>query len=353
LLACHAGFNLKIRIFVLPHYHMEKRKKDHIEFALNSRTLKEKVDKRFAYEPMFSAHPAGQKEPFNFLGKRMRVPLWVSSMTGGTRMAGTINRNLARVCHEFGMGMGLGSCRIIMDDDSRMEDFDVRSILGDEQPLYANLGLAQLEDLIESNRLDRVEDLLERLQVDGLVVHVNPLQEWCQPEGDRFRHAPVDTLKRLVDRTDFRIIVKEVGQGMGPESLRVLLKLPIEAIEFAAFGGTNFSMVEISRCQPAMQAAYGPIAFVGHTAEDMIDMVNRIIAEEKEVLCHQLIISGGIQSFLDGYYLVRKSGLPAIYGQASGFLEYARGDYESLREYVDFQVTGYQLAEAYLIPKFD
>jgi isopentenyl-diphosphate delta-isomerase len=78
-------------------------------------------------------------------------------------------------------------------------------------------------------------------------------------------------------------------------------------------------MVELSRCPPAMQAAYEPIAFVGYTAEDMVDMVNRIITEEKEVLCHQLIISGGIQSFLDGYYLVKKSGLPAIYGQASGF----------------------------------
>ena len=332
---------------------MEKRKKDHIELALDSRTGKDKIDDRFAYEPLFSAHPTDPKEPFDFLGKRMRVPLWVSSMAGGTKLAGTINRNLARACHEFGMGMGLGSCRIILDDNTSVEDFDVRSVLGDEQPLYANLGLAQVEDLIESNRLDRVDALLERLQADGLVVHVNPLQEWFQPEGDRFRHPPVDTLKRLVDETDFRIIVKEVGQGMGPESLRALLKLPIEAIELAAFGGTNFSLVELSRCPPVMQAAYKPIAFVGHTAEDMVDLVNRIITEEKEILCHQLIISGGIRSFLDGYYLVKKSVLPAIYGQASGFLEHACGDYESLREYVDIQVSGYQLAETYLIPKFD
>jgi isopentenyl-diphosphate delta-isomerase len=332
---------------------MEKRKKDHIDLALNSQTLKESIDGRFDYEPLFSPHPAGSAEPFNFLGKRLQVPLWVSSMTGGTKMAGTINRNLAMACSEFGMGMGLGSCRIIMDDDTYFKDFQIRPFMGDDVPLYANLGIAQIEEFLATKSLDRVRSLLDRLQADGLVVHVNPLQEWCQPEGDHFRQAPVETLQRLLDQADFRVVVKEVGQGMGPESLKALLKLPLEAIEFGAYGGTNFTRVELSRSHPAMRAAYEPVTFVGHTAEDMVDMVNHIVGTEKGLMCRQLIISGGIKSFLDGFYLVKKSNLPAIYGQASGFLMHAQGNYESLREYIGYQVKGYQLAEAYLTPKFD
>ena len=332
---------------------MEERKKNHIDLALNSQTLREMLDDRFDYEPLLSPHPAGSPEPFDFLGKKLNFPLWVSSMTGGAEMAGTINRNLARACHEFGMGMGLGSCRNLMDDDSYFEDFNVRPIIGDDYPLYANLGIAQVEAYIGSNTLDRINALLDRLQADGLVVHVNPLQEWCQPEGDHFKNAPIDTLKRLLDQTDFRVIVKEVGQGMGPESLRALLKLPLEAIEFAAFGGTNFTLLELARSAPDMKAYYEPVTAVGHTAEEMLGLVNHILDNEPEVLCRQLIISGGIKTFLDGFYLVKKSRLPAIYGQASGFLMHARGNYEKLQEYLDYQVKGWQLAEAYLIPKFD
>ncbi len=332
---------------------MEERKKDHIDLALNSQTLKETIDDRFNYEPMFSPHPAGSPEPFDFLGKKQKVPIWVSSMTGGTKMAGTINRNLAMACNEFGMGMGLGSCRIIMDDDTYFEDFNVRPIIGDDYPLYANLGIAQIEEFIESNSIDRIHALLDRLQADGLVVHVNPIQEWCQPEGDQFRFSPIETIKKLLDQTDFRVIVKEVGQGMGPNSLRALMKLPLEAIEFAAFGGTNFALVELERSVPAMKSHYEILTSVGHSAEEMLDLANHIIDTEPEILCRQLIISGGIKTFLDGFYLVNKSRLPAIYGQASGFLMHARENYETLQEYIAYEVKGWQLAEAYLTPKFD
>ena len=332
---------------------MEERKKDHIDLALNAQSLKENIDSRFDYEPLFSPHPSGSPEPFDFLGKKMQVPLWVSSMTGGTRMAGTINRNLARACGEFGMGMGLGSCRIIMDDDTYLKDFQVRPLMGDDYPLYANLGIVQIEEFLTTRSLDRVRSLMDRLQADGLVVHVNPLQEWCQPEGDHIGKAPIETLKKLLDQADFRVIVKEVGQGMGPESLKALLTLPLEAIEFAAYGGTNFTRLELSRANPSMREAYEPVTSVGHTAEDMVDAVNHILETEQHVACRQLIISGGIKSFLDGYYLVKKSDLPAIYGQASGFLKHARGSYETLREYIGYQVEGYRLAEAYLTPKFD
>jgi isopentenyl-diphosphate delta-isomerase len=326
---------------------LENRKKDHIELAFKSQTSTPERDSRFHYEPILRAHPKGGLEPFSFLGKEHRVPLWVSSMTGGTRLAGTINRNLAMACNEFGMGMGLGSCRIIMEDDSYFEDFNMRSIIGDDLPLWANLGIAQVEELVERKQVDKATHLVEKLQADGLIIHVNPMQEWFQPEGDILNFAPLETLKRFLDEFALPVIVKEVGQGMGPGSLRALLQLPLQAIEFAAFGGTNFARVELLRDDRAGQALYEPLSYIGEDAVSMVEAVNDLVAKEKPV-CRELIISGGIKNFLDGYYLIRKSTLPAVYGMASAFLQHAREDYDQLRDFVHTQVKGLEMAYAYL-----
>lgn len=326
------------------------RKQDHIELAFQSQIEEGKLDSRFYYEPLLSGHP--QKEKFNsfqFLGKNLRTPIWVSSMTGGTDLAKTINQNLARACNEFGMGMGLGSCRSLLYSNETLPDFDVRAIIGNDLPLYANLGIAQLEELINQKELFLIDQLLNKLKADGLIIHVNPLQEWLQPEGDRFEMAPIETIKTIVEYASFPIIVKEVGQGMGYESLKALFQLPIEAIDFAANGGTNFAKLELLRSDLKKQEIYSQLAFVGHSAEDMINMTRGIIEElGTERKCNQVIVSGGIRNFLDGYYVINKLPLPCVYGQASGFLHHARGSYGELRDYVDAQVEGLHLANAFL-----
>lgn len=328
----------------------ESRKKDHIELALRSQVVQGELDPRFYYEPILSAHPQrGSWPAFSFLGKTFRLPMWVSSMTGGTALARIINQNLARACRDFGMGMGLGSCRSLLYSDEYLVDFDVRPLIGDEQPLFANLGIAQLEQLIERNELHLVRQLLDKLRADGLIIHVNPFQEWLQPEGDRFQKPPVETIQRVLDAAAYPIIVKEVGQGFGYESLKTLLQLPLAAVDFAASGGTNFSKLELLRSDPVKQQLFDALAHVGHSAPEMTGMVNDIVAESGSALrCPQIIISGGIRDFLDGYYLIQKLQLPAIYGQASGFLQHARGSYDELYAYVDAQAQGLELALAYL-----
>lgn len=328
---------------------MKDRKKDHIDLAFKSQTLVAVKDTRFIYEPMLSAHPGEIIPESGFAGKVMRLPIWVSSMTGGTKLAGKINRNLARACREFGMGLGLGSCRILLDDDTYLPDFDIREIMGDELPLFANLGINQVEGLIERKMSGKAEELVEKLRADGLIVHVNPFQEWFQPEGDRLRHPPIDTIRELLELISVPLVVKEVGQGIGMESLRELLKLPLAAIEFGAFGGTNFAKVELLRNPGLPRELFEPMSLIGHDAAEMVDMINLIMDEEKNsIKCRQLIISGGIRSFLDGYYLMKKSGLPSVYGQASAFLKYAREDYQQLQNFVSHQVKGLQMAYAFL-----
>lgn len=323
------------------------RKLEHIRLAFDSQISHLKQDQRFIYEPLLAAHPEEETNSFSFLGKQMNAPIWISSMTGGTGVSKTINRNLARACREFGLGMGLGSCRKILFDKTHWDDFDVRDELGDDCPLWANLGIAQVEKLLKEKNESAISDLLDGLRADGLIVHVNPLQEYFQPEGNTIEDAPLNTIEELLTKLNVPIIVKEVGQGMGNESLKALLQLPLEAIEFGAFGGTNFSKLELKRDDEKLSQAFLHFAYVGQTAGQMLNDVNRLV-EEIQPACKQLIISGGVKNYLDGYYWVSKSKLPAVYGMASTVLKQAFGDYEILRRFLDNEIKAYRLAQAYL-----
>ncbi|MEI6822693.1 MAG: isopentenyl-diphosphate delta-isomerase [Bacteroidota bacterium] len=330
---------------------MEDRKGDHIRLALNSQINQDELDARFDYEPMLGSEADGEWQPFQFLGRTMKVPLWASSMTGGAPEAQYINQNLAKACKKFGMGMGLGSCRILLDNEKYLPDFNVREIIGNDLPLWANIGIAQLEKMIKMGEDKRLSELVNLLRADGLIIHVNPSQESLQEEGDFLHNRPIDTIKDFLSRTELKLIIKEVGQGMGPRSLKELLQLPIEAIETASFGGTNFARLELRRRAPENVSHLEPLAHIGHTAENMVDIINGFVESNLDIKCKQIIISGGIKTHLDGYYLISKSKLPAIYGQASGFLHYARESYEALEKYIEEQLLGLQFSKAWLYPK--
>jgi len=326
----------------------EGRKQDHIELAFASSMQAALNDDRFSYEPMLAAHQ-DHLEPVTIFGKTFKAPFWVSSMTGGTEKASQINKNLATVAGRFGFGMGLGSCRSLLYSDEHLADFDVRKYLGDEVPLYANLGIAQVEQLVDSKNTKVIRELIKKISADGLIVHVNPLQEWLQPKGDRFKKPPIDTIKTLLDTLKYPVIVKEVGQGIGRESLECLLQLPLEGIEFAAFGGTNFAKLELMRNKEHFSESAEPLSRIGHTAVEMVGYINSASMHLKEkMLCRQFIISGGITNFLDGYFLKEKLNFPAVIGQASTMLKYAQISEEMLSAYVQSQIEGLLFANAFL-----
>jgi isopentenyl-diphosphate delta-isomerase len=338
-----------------------ERKKDHIELALRSQIARAQMDERFDYEPLLASHPqaesaypdaAGGLRPVEFLGKTLKAPMWISSMTGGTAEAGGINHSLARACGEFGIGMGLGSCRSLLESDEYFADFDVRADMGDEAVLMANLGIAQVELMLERGDTDRIAELLARLRADGLIVHVNPLQEWLQPEGDRLKKPAIESVAALLEKADYPIVVKEVGQGMGPKSLEALFRLPLAAVDFAAHGGTNFSKIELLRGEETRLEAYKSLAFVGHSAEHMVLKTNAILEElGEEAACRFVIASGGVKNFLDGYHLIETLDCPALYGQGAAFLWKARESYDSLTNYIKSQTEGLGIAYAFLRAK--
>jgi isopentenyl-diphosphate delta-isomerase len=230
--------------------------------------------------------------------------------------------------------MGLGSCRSLLDSDDRLKDFALRPLT--EAPLYANLGIAQVEELIEAKKESKIHELVKKLEVDGLIVHLNPLQEWFQPEGDRLAKAPLETLTRFLESASYPLIVKEVGHGLGPKSLAALLKLPIKGIEFGAYGGTNFTLLESLRSKE--KTAKEPFINVGHTAKDMIQTLNALPRGDKE-----FIISGGIKSVLDGFELQQLFKGPSVIGMAQQFLGPALESYEALEKFF------LELREAYLV----
>ncbi len=285
------------------------------------------VDERFNYEPMFFSHPdPSMRWESSFLNLTLDYPLWISSMTGGTAHARTINENLARLCGKYKLGMGLGSCRPLLTSSERTAEFAVRKFMGN-QPLFANIGIAQVEELVDQGKTGKLGELVRSLEADGLFIHLNPLQEWFQPEGDRFKVSPLVTLRTLFDRgVEYPVLVKEVGQGMGPRSIKALLELPIKGIELGAFGGTNFTLLESLR--GVDEQTKKAFITVGHTALEMIEIINALPTRDKE-----FIISGGIKNVLDAYGLKTRLQANSVIGMAHAFLAPAMESFEALETY--------------------
>ena len=330
---------------------LDIRKSDHIKLAFDSQISPGDLDGRFYYEPVLSGHLDDNSIiPVNFGSKKMHYPIWISSMTGGTNAAYIINTRLAEICGKYRLGMGLGSCRPLLESRLRWADFNLRPTLGKDVPFFANLGIAQVEEILLNRNQSVIEDLICDLDADGLIIHINPLQELLQPEGDRFKRSPLEVITEFLEKSSIPLIVKEVGQGFGPSSMRSLLKLPLLAVDFGSFGGTNFAKLEQLR-NPAVESLR-PLIYVGHTAKEMLKFVNDIFHQEPECIkTKHLIISGGIKSFLDGFFLINNSPIPSVYGQASPFLKYASESLEALEDFVKIQIKGLNVARAFLSPK--
>ncbi len=325
---------------------MNDRKLDHIRLTNKSQSSLFDLNDNFQYEPMLGSL-ADIDISCSFLGKKLDAPIWISSMTGGTGEARYINQNLSKVAGEHKIGLGLGSCRSLLTSDRYFEDFNLVSNMNGA-PFWANLGIAQLENSIRNNNISQIEDLVESLNVDGLIIHVNPLQEWFQPEGDIIEVPPIETIQEFLSSSNVSIIVKEVGHGFGPESLSALMSLPISAIEFAGFGGTNFSKLESIR-DKSFNDVHSCLMNVGHNAMQMIEMSNEIIDKRgHDVKCQSFIISGGIRDYLTGYELIEKSKGNAVFAMASPFLTHAAQSEDALNDFVTELKKGLKVARSFL-----
>ena len=179
-----------------------------------------------------------------FLGKTLSFPLIISAMTGGFDGASEINRMLARAAQEFGVALSVGSQRQVLENE---EYADTYSIVRSELPdgvVIGNIGAAELPGFDDFSPIQRMVDLIE---ADAMAVHLNPLQEVLQPEGDARFAGVLDAISRLVTDLPVPVIVKEVGCGLSEDVARQLVSAGVEYIDVAGAGGTSWVGIESFR----------------------------------------------------------------------------------------------------------
>jgi isopentenyl-diphosphate delta-isomerase len=223
------------------------------------------------------------------LGHELRAPLLISAMTGGTDEAGVINGRLIRAAGEHGIGLVLGSGRRLLGDESLRRTY--RPAGGPQPPLLlANLGAAQIRG---SQGPDRAERLVDVLDAHGLSVHLNPLQEAVQPEGEPDFSGVLDGIAAVAQRLAPRpLVVKEVGFGLAPEDVAALRDAGVAAVDVAGAGGTNWALIE-GRRDPAAAAVASAFAGWGIPTADALRAA-RAVAPELPA-----IASGGLRDGVD------------------------------------------------------
>jgi isopentenyl-diphosphate delta-isomerase len=226
------------------------------------------------------------------LGKRLRGPLLVGAMTGGTTEAGRINRILAQAAELCGVGFCLGSQRPMLDlSPEQVQSFRVRDV-APSTLILGNIGAIQLRDSLDGKGLER---LGEAVGADGMYVHCNPLQEAIQPEGDRDWRGVLDAIGEVAGGCNLPVLIKEVGAGLGEQSLAALAQTGIAGVETAGVGGTSWAQIEALR-----HAERTPRSIAGAVLADFGTSTADSIVAARRALPNRVVVgSGGLRDGLE------------------------------------------------------
>lgn len=247
----------------------------------------------------------------DLLGRRLKAPLLISSMTGGPARAEAINARLAEAAQHLGIALAVGSQRGALEMDGPTPGLDMALRLrAPDTPILANIGAAQLTRGVG---LDAARRVLDMIAADALIVHLNPLQEACQPEGDRDWWGVGAALEALVKALDAPVVVKETGAGLSAATARRLFDMGVAAVDVAGAGGSNWATVEGERAEIEGDKAHAA-AF-----SDWGIPTARAIAEVRAACPKATIIgSGGVRNGVDAAKAIRLGA--DVVGQATGVL---------------------------------
>jgi isopentenyl-diphosphate Delta-isomerase len=270
---------------------METRKRRHIDVCLSEavdyQTVTTGLERyRLPYNALTQTDLGSVDLGVDFLGARLRAPVLIGAMTGGAELSGTINRDLAVAAQQLGVGMMLGSQRIMLDNRSASESFSVRDVAPGVL-LIGNIGLAQLNEVM-------VPDLVKALDhvgANALAVHTNPLQEAMQHEGDTDFSGSVSRLRDIAGSIGYPVMLKEVGHGIGAAAAAELVDCPIAAVDVAGAGGTSWARVE-------QFVRYGEIRYPA-LAEWGIPTAEALLEVRHTLPDVSIVASGGIRTGMD------------------------------------------------------
>jgi isopentenyl-diphosphate delta-isomerase len=264
----------------------------------------------------------------SFLGRKLGYPLLISSMTGGTENAKLINCRLAEIAQAYKIPMGVGSGRVVIEKPEVAETFNVRHLAPDV-PLWANLGAVQLNYGYGWQQCLKLVDLLE---ADALILHLNPLQECIQPHGDTNFSKLLDQIELVCDKLSIPVIVKEVGNGISASMAQKLWQAGVKAIDVAGAGGTSWAKVESERAETSWQRQLGQtFADWGIPTADCLLQIRQSNSQLP------LIASGGIRNGLE---VVKALALGAdLVGLAFPFLKAASKSPQALDELMQLLIA--------------
>jgi len=263
-----------------------------------------------------------------FLGKSLKAPILISSMTGGTELAHLVNTRLATVAQRYGLAMGVGSQRIALEQPELAPTFAVRSLAPDIL-LLANLGAVQLN---YGCGLEDCLKLVELLEADALILHLNPLQEWVQSEGDSNFKGLLAKIEQICAQLPVPVIAKEVGNGISAVTAKQLIEAGVAAIDVAGAGGTSWAKVESQRAKDNRQRHLGQVF-----ADWGLPTAECITAIRSMNSTIPLIASGGLKNGLD---LAKSIALGAdLGGLARPFLVAAIESEAAVDELVKFLIA--------------
>lgn len=307
---------------------IQSRKADHIRLCLDNRVQCQETTAgfekfRFEHACLPELDFADISLETSFLGKPLKAPLLISSMTGGTELAETINRRLAKTAQKYGIAMGVGSQRIAIEHPEIKATFDVRSLAPDI-PLFANIGAVQLNYGYGLEQCQRAVDLLE---ADGLFLHINPLQECIQSQGDTNFQGLIPKIGQLCQQLSVPVIAKEVGNGISASLADQLKAVGVAAIDVAGAGGTSWAKVEGERALDQRQRHLGQVF-----AEWGIPTADCIVSIREKDADVPIIASGGLRN---GVEMAKAIALGAdLTGMATPFLKAACDSEEALDELI-------------------
>ncbi|HEX8229664.1 MAG TPA: type 2 isopentenyl-diphosphate Delta-isomerase [Chloroflexia bacterium] len=275
---------------------IENRKADHIRICLeedvSGRGITTGLERyRFVHQALPELDLASVDTSRKLWLHTLRLPLLISSMTGGAPRAEEINRNLALAAQELGLAMGVGSQRAALKDTSLAPTYQVRRY-APGVPLFANLGAVQLN---YSYGLDECKRAVDMIEADALILHLNSMQEAVQPEGDTNFAGLASKIEQICRGLDVPVIAKEVGWGISKEAATLLWNAGVAAIDVAGAGGTSWSQVEAHRI-PNERDRLVAEAFAdwGIPTADSLKMLVTNVPEGGKVFA-----SGGIRNGID------------------------------------------------------
>lgn len=305
--------------------YLSERKADHIRINLeadvSSGLTNGLDDYHFVHQALPEMDLTQVSSQTRLFGKVLQAPFLISSMTGGTEQALLLNQRLATAAQEYGFAMGVGSQRAAIENPDLAYSFRLREIAPDVL-LFANLGAIQLN---RGYFLDECQAAVEMIEADGLFLHLNPLQEALQPEGETNFGGLLKKIEAVCKRLSLPVVVKEVGWGISEHAARMLVDAGVSGIDVAGAGGTSWSQVEMHRLDDPFQ-----IEVAAAFRDWGIPTADSILAVRRVTRDLPVFASGGIRNGVDAAKCLALGA--NLSGLAGMFLKAAAKSYEDLQQ---------------------